>query len=232
MDPRQILDRAAKETGISLAAASKAIGRSAAYLHQYINYGWPRELRESDRENLELIYKLQPGTLKEKNKLPKNGQSSIILPNNQTDDKQDKRVSVKGTASGIDLSHLIVKQESFLTGRRDLPVFSSAAAGEGFVISTNEPIDWGDRPAYLAGVTGAFGFILYDESLYPRYERGEILIVHPRPPLRGKDALIFISNGEHEMVALILPSTMRTLSNSTGAVGAWRFSRASISKGW
>ena len=41
-----------KENGSNLRMASRAIGRNAAYLHQFIHRGTPRVLAENDRETL------------------------------------------------------------------------------------------------------------------------------------------------------------------------------------
>ena len=53
MDPvrRRILPRV-KESRSNLRMASRAIGRNAAYLHQFIHRGTPRVLAENDREAL------------------------------------------------------------------------------------------------------------------------------------------------------------------------------------
>ena len=53
MDPvrRRILARV-KESRSNLRMASRAIGRNAAYLHQFIHRGTPRVLAENDREAL------------------------------------------------------------------------------------------------------------------------------------------------------------------------------------
>ena len=52
MDPRERLTSLASETGNSLAALSRMIGRNSSYLQQYITKGSPRKLEEEDRRRL------------------------------------------------------------------------------------------------------------------------------------------------------------------------------------
>jgi len=52
MDPRERLAALASETGNSLAALSRMIGRNSSYLQQYITKGSPRKLEEDDRRLL------------------------------------------------------------------------------------------------------------------------------------------------------------------------------------
>lgn len=52
MDARERLAALASETGNSLAALSRMIGRNSSYLQQYITKGSPRKLEEEDRRRL------------------------------------------------------------------------------------------------------------------------------------------------------------------------------------
>jgi phage repressor protein C with HTH and peptisase S24 domain len=52
MDPRERLADLAAQTGVSLAALSRMIGRNSSYLQQYITKGSPRKLEEDDRRRL------------------------------------------------------------------------------------------------------------------------------------------------------------------------------------
>ena len=52
MDPRERLTSLASETGNSLAALSRMIGRNSSYLQQYITKGSHRKLEEEDRRRL------------------------------------------------------------------------------------------------------------------------------------------------------------------------------------
>lgn len=51
-DPRAVVQREADAQGTSLNALSVRIGKNAAYLHQWLKRGTPRELPEEERRNL------------------------------------------------------------------------------------------------------------------------------------------------------------------------------------
>lgn len=55
---RQTVASRVEARGYSLAAASVAIGRNAAFLHQYVNRGTPRRLEEDVRLRLAMLLDL------------------------------------------------------------------------------------------------------------------------------------------------------------------------------
>lgn len=61
---RQDLKVALAKKGADLAAASRAIGRSHAYLQQFVKRGKPLYLHERDREKLVTLYGIDPEPLK------------------------------------------------------------------------------------------------------------------------------------------------------------------------
>lgn len=63
-EARAYLDGALRRKHVTLAEASRAIGRSHAYLQQYITRGKPRWLSESDRAGLVRLYELDDESLK------------------------------------------------------------------------------------------------------------------------------------------------------------------------
>lgn len=52
MNPRERLSELVGESGASMAALSRMIGRNSAYLQQYVTKGSPRRLEEEDRRRL------------------------------------------------------------------------------------------------------------------------------------------------------------------------------------
>ena len=74
--------------------------------------------------------------------------------------------------------------------RQDLPVWAAVQGGEeGAMLITASPIDWIARPRELE-VVDAFAVFLIGESMYPRYDHGDQLYIHPhRPPKAGDDCL-------------------------------------------
>lgn len=76
---------------------------------------------------------------------------------------------------------------------RDLPIYGAAQGGDGVMLLDSDPIEYGERPANLLGVVGAYGVYVVNDSMAPAYEPGDKLHVHPGRPLRpGRDA-IFVS---------------------------------------
>ena len=86
------------------------------------------------------------------------------------------------------------------TGRADLPVFASAEGGPSGMIVTHDPIDWIVRPELLANVRDAFAVYVIGSSMEPRYEHGDMILVHPsRPVSREADVLLLseMADGAH-----------------------------------
>lgn len=90
-----------------------------------------------------------------------------------------------------------------LLGRADLPVYASAEGGEGETIVTYEPVDYISRPSMLEHVRDAFAVYAVNDSMAPRFESGDLLLVNPSKPVRpGNDVLIVLSQDgiEHSML--------------------------------
>lgn len=85
---------------------------------------------------------------------------------------------------------------SFLPGRptgpRDLPILGHTKAGEtGFFIDQGQTWGFAMRPESLRGVDGAYAVRVHDDSMSPRYEQGEVLLVDPfRQPRPGDHVVI------------------------------------------
>lgn len=77
---------------------------------------------------------------------------------------------------------------------RDLPVYGTAACGDGSEADfqfNGQVVDKLRRPPGLAGVPKAFAVYAIGESMSPRYEEGDPAFVHPGRPVRaGRDVLI------------------------------------------
>ena len=98
--------------------------------------------------------------------------------------------------SEVDLSHKIPMER--LVGEKDLPVYGVAEGGPTGMIISYDPIEWVKRPEPLRSVENGFGFYLVGDSMSPRFEHGEMLLVHPtRPPGRHDDVLV-IQRGEND----------------------------------
>lgn len=90
--------------------------------------------------------------------------------------------------------------KSFSTLRsrdRDLPIYGAAEGGNGVMILDSDPIEYGERPANLLGVVGAYGVYIVNDSMAPAYEQGDKVHVHPGRPLKpGRDALFIAETAD------------------------------------
>ncbi|MGE0718771.1 MAG: XRE family transcriptional regulator [Alphaproteobacteria bacterium] len=86
----------------------------------------------------------------------------------------------------------------------DLPVYGTAEGGPDGMIVQYEAIEFRPRPAPLIGVPGAFGLYVVGESMLPRYEPGDLLLIHPtKPPRRGDYVLVVKASSDHEHSAMV-----------------------------
>lgn len=90
-------------------------------------------------------------------------------------------------------------------GRKDLPVYASAQGGpHGSMVISYDPIEWRERPSILENVPDAFAMYVVNDSMEPRYRQGDLLLVHPRRPVRpGNDVLCVKVSENREHVAMI-----------------------------
>lgn len=86
-----------------------------------------------------------------------------------------------------------------LVGERDLPVHTAAEGGDGALIVSNEAIEYVKRPQPLVGVPNAYGLYVVGDSMQPRYEQGDTVLVHPgRPPGTNVDVVLYrADHGDH-----------------------------------
>lgn len=94
---------------------------------------------------------------------------------------------------------------------RDLPIYGAAEGGNGVMILDSDPIEYGERPANLLGVVGAYGVYIVNDSMAPAYEQGDKVHVHPGRPLKpGRDALFIAETADgtrHATVKRLVKST-------------------------
>lgn len=90
-------------------------------------------------------------------------------------------------------------------GRKDLPVYASAQGGpDGSMVFSYDPIEWRERPSILENVPDAFAMYVVNDSMEPRYRQGDLLLVHPRRPVRpGNDVLCVRVSENREHLAMI-----------------------------
>lgn len=96
-----------------------------------------------------------------------------------------------------------------LTGDSDLPVYASAEGGKSGMIVTSDPIDWVKRPEPLLSVRGAFAVYVIGQSMEPRYEQGDMILVHPQRPVQSGDDVLLLSTDSDGSRAALIKRMMR-----------------------
>jgi len=87
---------------------------------------------------------------------------------------------------------------------RDLPVYGAAEGGDGVMILDSDPIEYMDRPSGLQEVKGAYAVYVVNDSMFPAYEPGDKVHVHPgKPVVPGKDVLFVREEKDGTRHALI-----------------------------
>jgi phage repressor protein C with HTH and peptisase S24 domain len=96
-----------------------------------------------------------------------------------------------GIATGNTL--LYREEADFRSLPRNMPVMgTTAGAKEGaFQLSAGgEPIDYIRRPQHLDGARNAYALYVVNDSMYPKYEPGDPVFVHPDKPVQVGDYVV------------------------------------------
>ena len=91
-----------------------------------------------------------------------------------------------------------------MRGGADLPVYASAEGGPSGMIVTHDPIDWIVRPEALANVRDGFAVYVIGTSMEPRYEHGDMIVVHPSRPVQRNDDILLLSAQEDGTFAALI----------------------------
>lgn len=92
---------------------------------------------------------------------------------------------------------------------RDFPVFGSAQGGKGAMVLTTEPVDWTVRPSSLLKVRDGYGIIIVGESMSPKFENGDTVMVNPHRPPRSGDSCIFRRHDDDGSVLICIKELVR-----------------------
>ena len=91
----------------------------------------------------------------------------------------------------------------------DVPVYGTAIGGsDGDFEMTGEVIDRVRRPAGLMNARNAFALYVVGSSMAPRFDEGDLIVVHPgRPPVAGCDVVVELQDkdefGHHKALLRI-----------------------------
>jgi phage repressor protein C with HTH and peptisase S24 domain len=98
-----------------------------------------------------------------------------------------------------------------VVGRADIPVWASAAAGDGdgSMILTSEPIDYIKRTERTARVKDPFAFHVIGESMLERLAQGDQVIVNTAMPLLPMTDCVFIHQADDGMMYALVKRLLR-----------------------
>lgn len=154
----------------------------------------------------------QSTTARMSRKYPKDVLQKFIKENNILDDEQLAR-STGGVAPESHRSGLadnvmgppdIHIESDNLVGEKDLPIYASAYAGPTGMKITYDPIDYVKRPAPLANTSDGYGVHVVGDSMEPKYQSGDLVLIHPgRPPRRGDSVFVVLEDLDGGCSAMI-----------------------------
>jgi phage repressor protein C with HTH and peptisase S24 domain len=197
-----ILDKLA-ERGLTMKEASLRIGRSHSYLQQFLKRGVPSELGEHEREALSVILGVPQNELRGTSPaLPKKDyiRSSGAVPEPYSNTKMSDTGHIR-----VDNLHDMPP----VFGNRDLPVFGTAQGGSGALIVTDLAVDYVVRPAPLLRVRDGYGMIVTGDSMSPKIESGDTVLVNPHLPPRNGDTCVFRCHQDDGTVLAVVKKLRR-----------------------
>lgn len=164
---RRLLELVENHPEWTLKGLSVRIGKSHAYLHQYIHRGAPRKLDGDDRQALAQLLNCEENELLDEPKVNK------------------KR------SSGVRVAELPQGADATFSTKKDLPILGNVKAGEqGFFLDNGIAQGMTHRPEALVGIKDAYAVYVHDESMIPAYKPGWLLWVDPSLPPRQDDTVI------------------------------------------
>ncbi len=169
--PRRLVAERIAELGLDMANLSRELGHNHAYLQQYVRYAIPRRLNEEDRHRLAALLQVDQLALKP-------GGDAEPLDRYAPGDVRN--------APGVRLAGGALRPEN-------VPVRGTVRGGQGgaFELNIGEPIDYVRRPLSLIGKGEIYALHVESDSMAPRYEPGEIILVWAqRPALIGRDVVV------------------------------------------
>lgn len=89
-----------------------------------------------------------------------------------------------------------LRPEATRRGYANFKIFGTAEGGPGIVILTSDPIESREWPVELAGVEGAYGVLITNNSMIPALRPGEVALVNPHLPA-SPDSEVILQRDDH-----------------------------------
>ena len=179
--PRRLVAERIAELGLDMANLSRELGHNHAYLQQYVRYAIPAQLKEDDRHRLAALLRvdqlaLKPGRGAEIAGFGESSEIAALDPRGPAEVRDAPQVRFAGA----------VRPEN-------VAVRGVVRGGQGgsFELNIGEPIEYVRRPLSLTGKGEIYALHVESDSMAPRYEPGEIILVWAqRPALIGRDVVV------------------------------------------
>jgi phage repressor protein C with HTH and peptisase S24 domain len=185
--PRRLVAERIAELGLDMANLSRELGHNHAYLQQYVRYAIPTQLKEDDRHRLAALLRVDQRALKAGGGTNSFAESAEIAPFDP---------GAPGEVRGAPQIHFAAAQ----LRPENVPVRGVVRGGQGgsFELNIGDPIEYVRRPMSLVGKGEIYALHVESDSMAPRYEPGEIILVWARrPALIGRDVVVQLRPG-HE----------------------------------
>ena len=173
------------------------------YLQQFLKRGVPEELGEHDRAALASLLQVSENELRGKSPALAKKEYNRSVPF-VSEIQPDIKLS-DNRQSPIDTN----LDPASLFGGRDLPVFGTAQGGSGALIVTDQAVDYVVRPAPLLRVRDGYGMLVTGESMSPKIENGDTVLVNPHLPPRNGDTCVFRCHQDDGTVMAVVKKLRR-----------------------
>jgi phage repressor protein C with HTH and peptisase S24 domain len=179
--PRRLVAERIAELGLDMANLSRELGHNHAYLQQYVRYAIPTQLKEDDRHRLAALLRVDQRALKPGGaEIAGFAESAEIAP-------------LDAGAPGEVRDAPQVRFAGAQLRPENVPVRGVVRGGQGgsFELNIGDPIEYVRRPISLTGKGEIYALHVESDSMAPRYEPGEIILVWAqRPALIGRDVVV------------------------------------------
>lgn len=171
---RKLIQEAQERGEVEFAELSDIAKRNRAYFQQFVKRGVPVELPEAVRVAIAPRLGVSPDALRESD--PPAGGSAPVR--DEVREAADFDPPSRGQMP------------------RDLPVFGTAAGGNGegaFILDTGDVVDRVRRPPNLLNNRKAYGLYVEGVSMEPAHYQGDLVIVDPAKKLRPGDRAVIVA---------------------------------------
>jgi phage repressor protein C with HTH and peptisase S24 domain len=203
---RKLILEKADERGTKLAELSRKIGRNHAYLKRFIHRSTARSIPEELRPALASELGVMPDDLRGKGP----GRPATPAVNHKSK-PTESLIAGKDKRSTLSVNQQAAHEipGAQLVGDRDLPVFGTSQGGGDAVVISSDPVDCVLRPDSLLRVKDGYGMIITGDSMSPRINNGDTVLVNPHLSPRANDACIFRKHEDHGSVEICTKEFVR-----------------------